>query len=190
MLKTKGKASNFLLFIFSFGSQTYAQNRTIPGEVIKPYPTIINLAIEWYIQGDDNQNGIVSVQFREKGKTDWKQGMPLRRVPARENEGFSWENKHSGSIFDLNPDTGYEIKLKLEDPDGGSAEKTVEAHTRPVPERDVPDLRPKPGSRVEDAAVYIPNAEKVPAVLIWIKSLSSPLAFTALVCCPELNILF
>ena len=115
------------LLILLFGLQIFAQNRTIPGEVTTPYPTIINLAIEWYIQGDDNQNGIVSVQFREKGKTGWRQGMPLRRVPAGEKMPLprlpielvklSWKNKHSGSIFDLNPDTRYEIKLNLEVPD-------------------------------------------------------------------------
>ena len=118
--------------------QAVAQNETIPGEITTPYPTIINLAIEWKIQGDDNQNGIVSVRFREKGKTTWEKGMPLRRVPAGENKTlvpllktvpgypeFKWANKHSGSIFDLKPNTIYEINLKLEDPDGGSAEHTV-----------------------------------------------------------------
>src|SRR5207253_3788670 len=107
---------------------------------------IINNAIEWKIQGDDNQNGIVSVRFREKGKAAWQEGMPLRRVPAGHNETlkplldsvpgypeFKWENKHSGSIFDLKPNTIYEISLKLEDPDGGSADKIIEAHTRLVP---------------------------------------------------------
>jgi len=134
----------FLLILFISGSQIIAQDRTLPGKVITPYPTIINLAIEWNIQGDDNQNGTVSVQFREKGKTEWQRGMPLRRVPAGKRmplprlsflklEELTWENKHSGSIFDLQPDTEYEIKLNLEDPDGGFAEKTVKARTRPVP---------------------------------------------------------
>ncbi len=142
--KNTGRTFSILLILFLFGSNTFAQNRTIPGKVITPYPTIINLAVEWNIQGDDNQNGVVTVQFREKGKTEWKQGMPLRRVPAGERMPLprlpsvklvklSWENKHSGSIFDLKPDTPYEIKLKLEDPDGGLAEKIVEARTRPVP---------------------------------------------------------
>ncbi|MCK4824232.1 right-handed parallel beta-helix repeat-containing protein, partial [bacterium] len=143
--KNTGRTFSILLVLVLCGSQAFAQDHTIPGKVVTPYPTIINLAVEWYIQGDDNQNGIVSVQFREKGLTDWKQGMPLRRVPAGEKMPLprlpsvelvklSWENKHSGSIFDLNPDTEYEIKLKLEDPDGSSAEKMVEARTRPVPE--------------------------------------------------------
>jgi hypothetical protein len=123
----------FFLTIILSGKLLFAQNNTIPGDINTQYPTIINLAVEWLIQGDDNQNGIVSVQFREKGDKEWEKGMQLRRVPAGENVGFKWVNKHSGSIFDLKPDTEYEIKLNLEDIDGGSVEKTVVAHTRPVP---------------------------------------------------------
>ena len=82
--KNTCRTFSILLVLFLFGSQTFSQNQTIPGKVITPYPTIINLAVEWNIQGDDNQNGVVTVQFREKGKTEWKQGMPLRRVPAGE----------------------------------------------------------------------------------------------------------
>lgn len=144
--RSPNMAFSFLTIILFLSTNTIAQDYTIPGEVTTPYPTIINLAVEWNIQGDDNQNGIVTVQFREKGKLKWNQGMPLRRIPAGENksalslprevpgyDGFKWANKHSGSIFDLRPNTEYEIKLKLKDPDGGSAEKMVEARTRPVP---------------------------------------------------------
>ncbi len=123
------------LFILVLGSLTSvkAQNKTIPGEITTPYPTIINLAVEWTIQGDDNQNGVVKVNYREKGTVDWHEAMPLFRVPAGENIGFTWQNKHSGSIFDLTPDTLYEIQLNLQDPDGGSSQKVVEARTRPEP---------------------------------------------------------
>lgn len=124
---------SFLAAIFLFSQEIFAQDKTIPGEVTTPYPTLINLAVEWIIQGEDNQNGIVNIQFREKGNKKWEQGMPLRRVPAGENVGFKCVNKHSGSIIDLKPDTEYEIKLNLEDPDGGSAEKTVVTRTRSVP---------------------------------------------------------
>ena len=68
--------------------------------------------------------------------------MPLRRIPAGLSKDtspiFSWKNKHSGSLFYLQPDTQYEIHLSLEDPDGGSAEKTVLARTRAIP-RAAPD---------------------------------------------------
>jgi hypothetical protein len=131
----------FFLFAILAGVHCYAQDKTIPGEVETPYPTIVNLAIEWMIEGDDNQNGIVTVKFREKGEKTWKEGMPLRRVPAgnsgnRTRPTYTWENKHSGSIFDLKPGTGYEITLILEDPDGGSTQRTVYAETRPVPHYD------------------------------------------------------
>ena len=45
--------------------------KLLQAEVSAPYPTIINLAIEWKIQGDDNQNGIVNLKFREKGTMAW-----------------------------------------------------------------------------------------------------------------------
>jgi len=134
------------------GQQSFSQNVTTPGEITTPYPTILNLAVEWKILGDDNQNGVVYVQFREKGNSKWQQGMPLRRVPAGEFTGlkgivFRWENKHSGSIFNLKPGTEYEIKLKLEDPDGGSAERIVTARTRPEPSigRNAEIIEIKPG---------------------------------------------
>jgi hypothetical protein len=119
----------------------FAQNRTIPGAIEIPYPTLTNLALEWFIEGDDNQNGEVKVQFRATGEETWREGMPLRRVPAgnsgdRTRPTYYWTNRHSGSIFDLRPGTRYEIKLILEDPDGGSEERRVEAETRPVPEYD------------------------------------------------------
>lgn len=116
-----------------FSIQSFAGEATIPGQILTPWPTIENLAIEWKIGGDDNLNGTVDVQYREKSSSAWKNGMPLRRVPAGENAGFKWDNKHSGSIFDLQPDTEYEIKLSLRDPDGGQAEETIVARTRPVP---------------------------------------------------------
>lgn len=112
-------------------------NVTVPGEVTTPYPTIQNLAIEWKIEGDANLNGTVAVRYREAGGNAWRDAMPLRRVPAGESRGtrpiFRWGNKHSGSIFDLRPNTEYEIALTLEDPDGGAAQRTVRARTRPVP---------------------------------------------------------
>ena len=122
------------------------QTKTIPGKITSPFPTLINLAVEWAIQGDDNMNGVVKVQFREKNKEKWHGGMDLFRVPAGHNLQFTWGNKHSGSIFDLKPDTEYEIKLSLTDPDGGSSEKTISVRTRNVPEiennADITDIKP------------------------------------------------
>jgi hypothetical protein len=122
---------------FGEGGQSLGADATIPGDVTTPYPTFLNLAIEWQIEGDDNLNGVVTVRYRAVGQPEWRQAMPLRRVPAGKSRppstSFSWKNKHAGSIFDLEPDTEYEIHLQLVDPDGGSTERTVRARTRSVP---------------------------------------------------------
>lgn len=114
-----------------------AENSTTPGEIRTPYPTVTNIAVEWMIQGDDNLNGVVMVKYRRAGEALWHNAMPLRRVPAGTSRStrptFKWDNRHSGSIFDLRPGTEYEIALTLSDPDGGAAEKTVRVRTRAVP---------------------------------------------------------
>ncbi|HUU26382.1 MAG TPA: right-handed parallel beta-helix repeat-containing protein [archaeon] len=138
-----GSLSAVFLFAAGILQPSAADNATLPGEVSAPYPTITNLAVEWLIKGDDNNNGVVTVRYRMLGEEKWHAAMPLVRVPAgntgdRTRPCYRWDNKHSGSIFDLKPDTEYEIYLKLTDPDGGQAEKTVRAKTRPVP-RPAPD---------------------------------------------------
>jgi hypothetical protein len=81
------------------------ENATVAGDVTTPYPTILNLAVEWKIAGDANLNGTVSVRYRAAGEEAWREAMPLRRVPAGQSRRttpiFHWENKHSGSLFDL-----------------------------------------------------------------------------------------
>ena len=115
-----------------------AKNSTTPGTISTPYPTITCLAVEWLIEGDDDEDGKVEVSFRATGETQWRQAMPLVRIPAgntgsKTRPTYHWMNKHSGSIFDLKPDTEYEIRLSLKDPDGGKAVETVTVRTRPVP---------------------------------------------------------
>jgi hypothetical protein len=111
-----------------------AQDATTSGTVTTPHPTIENFSVKWSFTGDDNQNGVVSLRFREEGESAWRTGLALRRVPAGSSEGFSWENQHAGSVFDLSPDTTYEIELSLVDPDGGDTTQVVPASTRPIPD--------------------------------------------------------
>ena len=110
-----------------------AGSAVVAGTVTTPYPTIQSISVEWGFSGDSNANAVVGVRYRALGQTAWRTGMPLRRVPARSNEGFSWTNRHSGSLFDLEQGTTYEIELSLQDPDGGSAVRTVTATTRTYP---------------------------------------------------------
>jgi cysteine-rich repeat protein len=110
-----------------------AADPTVAGAVTTPYPTYENLSVEWAITGDDDADGVVTVRYRAMGASAWRTGLPLRRVPAGMAEGFSWANKHSGSVFDLVPGTTYELELTLTDPDGGNDVRTVTATTRQLP---------------------------------------------------------
>ena len=118
-------------------SALHAADSTIPGEVTTPFPTLNHLAIEWQIDGDDDLDAVCELRYRKEDETTWREGMPLRRVPAGKSQKtsqlFNWSNRLSGSVFDLAPGTDYEIELRLHDPDGGSATKVVMASTRPEP---------------------------------------------------------
>ncbi|MBQ0753857.1 MAG: fibronectin type III domain-containing protein [Gammaproteobacteria bacterium] len=108
---------------------------TVSGALSSPYPTLKHLSINWLISGDNDEDGVVSVRYRPTGTASWKEGMNLFRVPAGSNEGFSWPNKHSGSLFSLTPNTEYEIELTLNDPDNSAPiVETITAHTRAVPQ--------------------------------------------------------
>ena len=129
----KASTGAFLLFVLFSIKNSFAANATVPGVSTSPYPTIHNLAIDWPISGDDNLNGTVQVSYRVQGQPTYIPAMSLRRIPAGTNEGFSWINRFSGSILDLQPATTYDIQLALTDPDGGSTTQNITATTRPIP---------------------------------------------------------
>jgi hypothetical protein len=106
---------------------------TVIGAVSSPYPTQRGISLEWAIGGDANTNGRVVVRYRKQGAATWIEGMPLRRVPADANEGFSWKNRHSGSLFSTAPGTTYDVELQLVDPDGGCAVKSLTVDTPSIP---------------------------------------------------------
>jgi cysteine-rich repeat protein len=110
-----------------------AADATVAGAVTTPWPTFENLSVEWAITGDDDLDGVVTVRYRKQGAADWRTGLPLRRIPAGTAEGFSWSNKHSGSVFELEPGATWELELTLADPDGGGETRTVSASTRALP---------------------------------------------------------
>lgn len=115
-------------------SRASAQDATTPGVLTTPHPTLEHLSIEWAIDGDDDEDGAVSVRFRAAGTEAWRDAQPLFRVPAGSNAGHTWANRHAGSLFGLAAGTTYEIELALTDPDGGAETRMVSATTRSVPE--------------------------------------------------------
>src|SRR5260370_23684255 len=120
-------------------------DRGAAGEFIIDHPTLINLGFEWLIEGDDNRNSQVEVSYRKRGETQWKSGLPLLRLQGEriyQNQGVFdviSPNMFAGSILDLEPDTEYEARFVMSDPDGiagqsaNTATKTVTVRTRSEP---------------------------------------------------------
>ncbi len=131
------------------------ENGVKPGVFIVEAPTLISLGFEWYVQGDDNHNAAVEVNYRRKGESVWRKAMPLLRIQKEQsifkflNNSIDYvtPNMFAGSILDLDPDTEYECRFRLSDPDGvngkrsGYAEKIVVVSTRAEP-------KPSPDGRI------------------------------------------
>jgi hypothetical protein len=115
-------------------------NKVKPGQFVVGDPTLICLGFEWSIDGDDNRNAAVAVQYRKKGTASWKEGMPLLRLQNEVAGGslsrpYVVPNMFAGSILDLEPDTEYECRFQMSDPDGvdGNKQEMVTVRIRPEP---------------------------------------------------------
>lgn len=120
---------------------TNSSDNTVAGELFIEPATLISLGFEWYIEGDDNRNAEVAVSYRMTGDRNWKEGLPLLRIQNErsvydETLDYTAPNMFAGSIFYLEPNTEYEARFNLNDPDGvtGNAERTITVKTRAEPE--------------------------------------------------------
>ena len=122
------------------GAATANVNGVTAGDFLIDPPTLINLGFEWFIQGDENRNAAVTVSYRKKGESVWKDALPLLRLKGERVYQASQvdvisPNMFAGSILDLEPDTAYEAQFVMSDPDGvrGVAQRTMTVRTRPEP---------------------------------------------------------
>ena len=122
---------------------------TVSGPFRVERPTLVSLGFEWRIQGDDNRNARVDASYRRHGQTHWRQGLPLLRLQGEEVSGgkprnsdrgrfydYVAPNMFAGSLLNLEPDTAYDVRLMLSDPDGvrGPRTRLVTVRTRKTPE--------------------------------------------------------
>ncbi len=115
-------------------SPTFADNVLHPGTPMLDPPTLVALGVTLPITGDDNFTGVVAMRYREAGMPTWSAALPLQHVHAEVVTGLTVTPQFAGSIFDLRPDTSYEIELHATDADGAvDAVMTVMGKTRPVP---------------------------------------------------------
>ena len=131
-----------------------AQTATTAGEFSVEPPTLVSLGFDWKITGDDNRNAQVELTYRKKGDTAVEArpaaaapaarvgkrrasaGRPTTHLMPRFPFDYVVPNMFSGSVLNLEPDTEYECRLVLSDPDGvrGEATKTVTVRTRREPQ--------------------------------------------------------
>ena len=135
------------LAFFAQVGPAHAANGVTAGAFVVERPTLLSLGFEWKITGDDNRNAAVAVSFRKKGETAWRKGMPLMRMggefiagPRPQYGDSAYYNYtvppgFAGSVLNLQPDSEYECRFVLSDPDGvtGQSEQTVTVRTRKVP---------------------------------------------------------
>ncbi|MDR0310803.1 MAG: hypothetical protein LBJ21_04375 [Acidobacteriota bacterium] len=137
-----------LILVLSYSLLGCSPADTVSGEFIVEPPTLLSLGFEWKISGDDNRNARVDVSYRKAGEAEWRQGLPMMRLQGElvhgttprdgGNHFFNYEapNMFAGSILNLEPDTEYECRFVLSDPEGvkGKTVQTVSVRTRKEPE--------------------------------------------------------
>lgn len=132
----------FSLLLVASRAPAQADASVAPGEVIVEPPTLVSLGFEWPIEGDSNRDAAASIEYRRAGDRSWRRGLPLLRLGGErtvfwDTLDYTAPNMFAGSLLNLEPDTEYEVRLELADPDGvrGAREQSVVARTRaePVP---------------------------------------------------------
>ena len=126
---------------FGLTAGASADDAVTAGSFLVEPPTLLCLGFEWAIQGDDNHNASVAVSYRRKGETSWRKALPLLRIGgekvwrSREFLEYWTPRMFAGSVLDLAPDTQYECRLVMSDPDGvsGKHEQLASVRTRAVP---------------------------------------------------------
>ncbi|HTE20545.1 MAG TPA: right-handed parallel beta-helix repeat-containing protein [Armatimonadota bacterium] len=115
--------------------------RAVVNPVLEP-ATLRTLGAYWIVRGDANRNARVTLQYRKRERGGWQSGPDLFRVekgahrpegeqPRLEVPEGAW--LFAGSLPMLQPGAGYELKLRLDDPDGGTAEARLSARTMAEP---------------------------------------------------------
>ena len=97
-----------------------------PG-TLRSYSTIYSIGVEWDLLNDTNHDATATLQYRVSGTTTWQSALPLMRVD------FNGFNMLAGSALMLTPDTAYDVRVALNDPDGGAETRIVSVRTRRVP---------------------------------------------------------
>ena len=89
--------------------------------------------------GDRDYDSTATVEYRAAGSSEWSQGPDLLRMrPDLNRASEESPEGYAGTIFGLDPNTDYEVRVTVSDPDGtqGEAVQTLTASTKALPAAD------------------------------------------------------
>ena len=89
------------------------------------------------LAGDEDFDASVLVSYRPAGTSLWQDALPLQRVRTAtlsrpDPTPFPIAEQFAGSIFDLEADYVYEVRLDIADPDGARTTQVGSVRTRPL----------------------------------------------------------
>jgi hypothetical protein len=136
------------------------------GEPVLEMPTLHSIGVHWIVAGDANQNAEVQMNCRVAGG-EWREMLPLVRVERGAHLSEKGESSvevpagawlFAGSALFVQPDTAYELRLVLADPDGGGREALLQARTiaEPTAPTDAKIYHVMPGSAGGDGSALDP----------------------------------
>jgi hypothetical protein len=121
------------------GSPSHAApgDEVVPGQM-RADATFEHIGVLWWVEGDENLDSAMSLEFRQQGESDWRSGaLAMRAYPTiYVHDGPLGLNYWAASALFLEPGQTYELRLTLTDPDGGGETRTVTAATRTEPQPD------------------------------------------------------
>ncbi len=107
-----------------------AGDAIIPGQA-RSDATLDSIGLYWPIQGDDNLNSTMALEYREAGSTIWRPAAPAMRADPLTlvNGSALGLNYWAASALFLEQGTSYELQATINDPDGGSVTTTLNSAT-------------------------------------------------------------
>ncbi len=128
-----------LFWLILPNTPAFAADAIVAGQG-EAYATIQSIGLIVAYQGDDNTNATAQLEYRERSATAWQKGHSLMRISGR---------RFAGSLFDLRAETEYELRVEVQDPDGGGKIVSLSTKTR----ADKPPASPTTGRHLYVDAV-------------------------------------
>ena len=123
-----------LAFLCLSSTPVLANEAVVPGD-LRIDATYEHIGVLWWIDGDDDLDSQLQLEFRIEGNPVWSQAAPaMRAYPSLPVNGSPLGfNYWAASALFVESGQIYELRLTLTDPDGGAETRSASAETRELP---------------------------------------------------------